>query len=108
MTIEIGDGGATIQGSPIIVVKDAISFTRDGKKVASIDAQYDTTGFPQELMNLLIQLIQQQGVNLVLPSAIAEVGEPDRWFPDAPRQEAVVREAEIPPEIEKKSWWRFW
>ena len=106
MTIEFGDGGATVPGSTIVVVKEAIRFTQNGKKVACVDAEYDTAGLPPELMNLFLQLVRQQAVNLVLPSGCSCWIEHEH---QEPRPEHVKKSTVIPMSEERtKPWWAFW
>jgi len=56
-----------VMGTNKVVVKEAITFERNGKIVGALDAYYDFNELDPSLHQMALGLVQRQTVNLLLP-----------------------------------------
>ena len=64
ITFTGSDDKFTVYSEPKIIFYKAVVFSRGGKEIGYIDAEYDFSNLPSEHHELAIQTLQRQGMNV--------------------------------------------
>jgi len=64
ITFTGSDDKFTVYSEPKIIFYKAVVFSRGGKEIGYIDAEYDFSNLPAEYHELAIKTLQRQGMNV--------------------------------------------